>query len=45
MLILKVGTMDDQTLFSGPQMAIFLKDKQHYHTVPSGIATFDGVPG
>lgn len=45
MLILKVGTLDDPSLFTGPQMAIFLKDKQSFHAVPAGIATFEATPG
>ena len=42
--LLKVGTLDDPTAFA-PQMAIFLVDKQPFHLVPEGIATFDRVPG
>jgi hypothetical protein len=44
MAMLKVGTMDDPSLFGGPQMAIYLCDKQDFHQVPDGIATFDGLP-
>jgi hypothetical protein len=45
MVILKVGTLDDPSQFAGPQMAIFLCDKQSFHHVPDGIATFDRTPG
>ncbi len=45
MLILKIGTLDDPSLFTGPQMAIFLKDKQSFHSVPEGIPTFETAPG
>ena len=45
MVILKVGTLDDQSAYAGPQMAIFLCDKQPYHHVPEGIATFERTPG
>jgi hypothetical protein len=45
MLLLKVGTFDTPSQFEGPQMAIFLCDKQSFHTVPEGILTFDRVPG
>ncbi len=34
----------DQSSFA-PQMAIYLCDKQSYHHVPEGIATFDKTPG
>ncbi|HTO09187.1 MAG TPA: GFA family protein [Myxococcota bacterium] len=44
-VILKVGTFDDPNLFGGPQMAIFTKDKQSFHTIPSGIPAFERVPG
>jgi hypothetical protein len=45
MVILKVGTLDDPSQFAGPQMAIFLCDKQPFHHVPEGIATFERTPG
>ena len=45
MVILKVGTLDDPKIFQGPQMAIFLVDKQPFHHVPEGIATFERTPG
>lgn len=44
-VILKVGTLDDPSAFGGAQMAIYLCDKQPFHQVPDGIATFDRVPG
>lgn len=43
--ILKVGTLDDPKAFDGPQMAIYLCDRQSYHQVPEGIATFERLPG
>ena len=43
--LLKVGTLDDPSLFGGPQMAIYLCDKQSFHHVPEGVATFERVPG
>jgi hypothetical protein len=44
-IIIKVGSLDDPSQFSGPQMAIYLCDKQSFHQVPAGIATFDKLPG
>ena len=32
-------------LFGGPQMAIFTIDKQSFHQIPEGIATFERMPG
>jgi len=45
MLIIKVGTFDNPALFTGAQMAIFLKDKQGFHHVPEGAAPFQSAPG
>jgi len=44
-VLIKVGTLDDPSIFGTPQMAIYLKDKQGFHQVPAGIPAFDGVPG
>lgn len=43
-VIVKVGTLDDPSLFA-PQMAIQLADKQSFHQVPEGVATFERMPG
>ena len=44
-VLLKVGTLDDPSAFGGPQMAIYLCDKQDFHQIPDGVATFDRMPG
>ena len=44
-VLLKVGSFDDPSVFGGPQMAIYLIDKQSFHHVPDGIPTFERVPG
>jgi hypothetical protein len=44
-VIVKVGTLDDPTIYGGPQMAIFTADRQSWHHIPSGIPTFEGRPG
>ncbi len=43
--LIKVGTLDDPSAFGMPQMAIFLIDKQSFHQVPDGVATFERTPG
>jgi len=43
--LLKVGTLDDPSLFGGPQMAIYTVDKQAFHQIPEGIPTFERTPG
>ena len=45
MVMIKVGTLDDPSVFGGPQMAIYTCDKQSYHHVPTDIPTFDKLPG
>ena len=44
-VLIKVGTFDDPSTFPGPQMAIYTIDKQAFHHVPDGVATFERVPG
>ena len=44
-VIVKVGTLDDPKQFGDPQMAIYTMDKQSFHQIPSGIATFERLPG
>lgn len=43
--LIKVGTLDDPAEFGGPQMAIYTVDKQSFHQVPEGCATFERMPG
>ena len=45
MLMLKVGTLDDPSVFGEPDMAIFTVDKQAFHQIPDGIAVFERTPG
>ncbi len=45
MLMLKAGTLDDQSAYGGPQMAIFTCDNPGYHHIPDGVAAFDKTPG
>ncbi len=44
-VILKVGTLDDPSLYDGAQMAIFTIDKQSFHHLPEGITSFEREPG
>jgi hypothetical protein len=43
--ILKVGTLDDPSVFGGPQMVIYTVDKQPFHHIPEGIPAFERTPG
>lgn len=43
--VVKVGTLDDPSQYSGPQIAIFMCDAQPYHALPEGVTAFDKTPG
>ena len=43
-VILKIGTLDDPTLYGAPQMAIFTAEKQPFHVIPEGLPAFEGLP-
>ena len=43
-VIVKVGTLDDPSVFGGPQMAIFTEDLQPFHLVPEGLPKFEKLP-
>jgi hypothetical protein len=44
MTIVKVGTLDDPSLFGGPQLAIYTVDKQPFHQIPEGLQAFERMP-
>ena len=43
-VVVKGGTMDEPAQFQ-PQMAIYTCDKQAFHQIPAGMATFEKLPG
>ena len=43
-VVLKIGTLDDPGQFGQPQMAIYCVDKQVFHQIPAGLATFERLP-
>ena len=43
-VILKVGTLDDPSVFGTPQMAIYTVDRQPFHMIPEGLPSFDRLP-
>jgi hypothetical protein len=43
-VVLKVGTLDDPTLFGNPQIAIYTVDKQPFHQIPEGMPAFERLP-
>jgi hypothetical protein len=44
-VIVKVGTLDDPSLFGGPDMAIYTIDKQDFHQIADGLRSFERLPG
>jgi hypothetical protein len=44
-VLIKVGTLDDPSVFGRPDMVIYTIDKQSFHHLPSGVRTFERVPG
>ncbi len=43
-VVLKIGTLDDPSLFGGPKMAIYTVDKPAYHHIPEGMPSFERLP-
>jgi len=42
---LKVGTLDNPSLFGNPDLAIYTIDKQSFHHIPEGLRSFERLPG
>ena len=40
-IILKVGTLDNPSVFGLPQFALYMAEKQPFHQVPDGVRTFE----
>ena len=43
-VVVKVGTLDDPSLFGTPKLAIYTIDKQAFHHIPDGLPTFERLP-
>jgi hypothetical protein len=44
-VLLKVGTLDDPSIFGAPQMVINTIEKQSFHHIPDGVPVFERLPG
>lgn len=44
-VIVKWGTLDDDTALSGPDIAIYTIDKRGFHHIPEGMPAFERLPG
>ena len=43
-MIVKVGTLDDPTIYTQPDHAIWVSEKQAFHHIPEGVKTFERFP-
>ena len=43
-VIVKVGVLDDPSVFRGAKAALFVEEKQEFHHIPDDIPAFDGMP-
>jgi hypothetical protein len=43
-VVVKVGTLDDPSLYGGPDVAMFTVDKQAFHQLPEGLPAFERRP-
>jgi hypothetical protein len=43
-VILRIGTLDDPSVYGGPQMAIFTAEGQPFHLIADGVPAFEGLP-
>jgi hypothetical protein len=43
-VVLKIGTLDDPSVFGGAQMAIFTAEGQPFHLIADGPPAFEGLP-
>ena len=44
-VLIKVGGLDDPSIFGMPQIAIYAGERQAFHCVPEGVHAFEGRPG
>lgn len=44
-VLIKVGTLDDPSIFAGPQMVTWTSEMQKFHTLPAGVPAHAEIPG
>ena len=44
-VVVKIGTLDDPSVFEGPKMVFWTQEKQDYHVIPDGVEAFATLPG
>ena len=43
-VVLKIGTLDDPSVYGGAQMAIFTAEGQPFHLIADRVPVFEGLP-
>jgi hypothetical protein len=43
-VVLKIGTLDDPSVYGGAQKAIFTAEGQPFHRIANGVPAFEGLP-
>jgi hypothetical protein len=43
-VVLKIGTLDDPSVYGGAQMAIFTAEGQPFHLIADGVPAFERLP-
>ena len=43
-VVLKIGTLDDPSVYGGAQKAIFTAEGQPFHLIADGVPAFEGLP-
>jgi len=44
-VIIKIGSLDDPSVFEGPQVVMWTADAPKFHLMPEGVPSFPGFPG
>ena len=45
LVFLKIGTLDDPSVFRGPDAVLYTIDQQPWHLIPAGVPSFPRMPG
>jgi len=44
-VLIKVGTLDDPSIFEGPQVVTWTSEKQKFHLLPPEVPAYPELPG
>ena len=44
-VVVKVGTLDDPSVFGGPSMVFWAQEKQDFHLLPESAVAYETLPG